>query len=204
MNALAAIMLREGKIRAIGLSEVSAPMLRRAHAVHPIAALQTEYSPWTRNPEIAALDACRELGVTFVAFSPLGRGFLAGAVSNPDELHEGDIRKPMPRFQGECFEANVRLLEKFRALAAEAGCTPARSQARHSARVTSYSPMAKGRVMRAVAARGSSRSRPSSPEGEPIRNSPGCTTRIQGQPEQSKNRAGSLSGGHTPKHGGRS
>ncbi len=75
-------LVKEGKIRAIGLSEVSAPTLRRAHAVHPIAALQTEYSPWTRNPEIAVLDACRELGVTFVAFSPVGRGFLAGGVSD--------------------------------------------------------------------------------------------------------------------------
>ena len=73
-------LVKEGKIRAIGLSEVSAPTLRRAHTVHPIAALQTEYSPWTRNPEIAVLDACRELGVTFVAFSPVGRGFLAGGV----------------------------------------------------------------------------------------------------------------------------
>ncbi|MDB5498872.1 MAG: aldo/keto reductase, partial [Phenylobacterium sp.] len=98
-------LVAEGKIRAIGLSEVSAPTLRRAHAVHPITALQTEYSPWTRNPEIAVLDACRELGVAFVAFSPVGRGFLAGGVRDLAKLGEGDMRKDMPRFQGEAFEA---------------------------------------------------------------------------------------------------
>lgn len=118
-------LVREGKIRSIGLSEVSAPTLRRAHAVHPIAALQTEYSPWTRNPEIAVLDACRELGVAFVAFSPVGRGFLAGGVRDPSQLEEGDFRKAMPRFQGEAFAANLRLYDRFAALAAEAGCTPA-------------------------------------------------------------------------------
>ncbi|MBI1199031.1 MAG: aldo/keto reductase [Phenylobacterium sp.] len=117
-------LVAAGKIRAIGLSEVSAPTLRRAHAVHPIAALQTEYSPWTRNPEIAVLDACHELGVTFVAFSPVGRGFLAGGVRRA-EFAEGDMRVAMPRFQGEAFEANLRLLARFEALAAKAGCTPA-------------------------------------------------------------------------------
>jgi hypothetical protein len=115
----------QGKIRAIGLSEVSAPILRRAHAVHPIAALQTEYSPWTRNPEIAVLDACHELGITFVAFSPVGRGFLAGDVRDPSKFQPGDMRTAMPRFQGEAFEANLRLLDAFAALAAKAGCTPA-------------------------------------------------------------------------------
>lgn len=118
-------LVREGKIRSIGLSEVSAPTLRRAHATHPIAALQTEYSPWTRNPEIAVLDACRELGVAFVAFSPVARGFLAGGVKDPAKLEEGDLRRNMPRFQGEAFDANLKLFQRFSALAAEAGCTPA-------------------------------------------------------------------------------
>jgi aryl-alcohol dehydrogenase-like predicted oxidoreductase len=118
-------LVAEGKIRTIGLSEVSAPTLRRAHAVHPITALQTEYSPWTRNPEIAVLDACRELGVAFVAFSPVGRGFLAGGVRDLSRLEEGDFRRGMPRFQGEAFEANLELFEEFEILAAEAGCTPA-------------------------------------------------------------------------------
>ena len=118
-------LVAAGKIRSIGLSEVSAPTLRRAHATHPIAALQTEYSPWTRNPEIAVLDACRELGVCFVAFSPVGRGFLAGGVRDPARLEDGDFRKSMPRFQGEAFAANLELFEEFEILAAEAGCTPA-------------------------------------------------------------------------------
>lgn len=118
-------LVKDGKIRTIGLSEVSAPALRRAHAVHPITALQTEYSPWTRNPEIAVLEACRELGVTFVAFSPVGRGFLAGGVTDPNDLVEGDFRKGMPRFQGEAFQANLKLLDGFREIAREAGCTPA-------------------------------------------------------------------------------
>lgn len=117
-------LVAAGKIRTIGLSEVSAPTLRRAHATHPIAALQTEYSPWTRNPEIAVLDACQELGVTFVAFSPVGRGFLAGGARTSD-FAEGDMRAMMPRFQGEAFAANLSLLARFEALAAEAGCTPA-------------------------------------------------------------------------------
>jgi aryl-alcohol dehydrogenase-like predicted oxidoreductase len=115
----------EGKIRTIGLSEVSAPTLRRAHAVHPIAALQTEYSPWTRNPEIAVLEACRELGVTFVAFSPVGRGFLAGGVKDASALDPSDFRVGMPRFQGDAFQSNLALLAGFEALAGEAGCTPA-------------------------------------------------------------------------------
>lgn len=118
-------LVREGKIRSIGLSEVSADTLRRAHAVHPIAAIQTEYSPWTRNPEVAVLDACRELGVTFVAFSPVARGFLAGGVRDVSRLEPGDIRLNMPRFQGENFAANLKLLERFETLARDAGCTPA-------------------------------------------------------------------------------
>lgn len=118
-------LVREGKIRAIGLSEVSAATLRRAHAVHPITALQTEYSPWTRNPEIAVLDACRELGVAFVAFSPVGRGFLAGGVRDPSQLEPSDFRTGMPRFQGENFARNLELLAGFEAIARDAGCTPA-------------------------------------------------------------------------------
>lgn len=118
-------LVAEGKIKTIGLSEVSADTLRRAHAVHPITALQTEYSPWTRNPEIAVLDACRELGVTFVAFSPVGRGFLAGGVTDLAQLEDGDFRKGMPRFQGEAFAANLRMFSGFADLARETGCTPA-------------------------------------------------------------------------------
>ena len=118
-------LVAAGKIRSIGLSEVSAVTLRRAHAVHPIAALQTEYSPWTRNPEIAVLQACRELGVAFVAFSPVGRGFLAGGVLDRGQLTPDDFRIGMPRFQGEAFAANLKLLGAFTELATSAGCTPA-------------------------------------------------------------------------------
>ncbi len=114
---------RAGKIRAIGLSEVGAATLRRAHAVHPIAAVQSEYSLWTRNPEIAVLEESGRLGVTFVAFSPLGRGFLAGGMSGPDALADGDIRRTMPRFQSPNFEANARLVAPLDAIAAEAGCS---------------------------------------------------------------------------------
>jgi aryl-alcohol dehydrogenase-like predicted oxidoreductase len=118
-------LVKAGKIRTIGVSEVSADTLRRAHAVHPITALQTEYSPWTRNPEIAVLDACRELGVAFVAFSPVARGFLAGGAPDPARFEDNDIRKAMPRFQGEAYQANLKLLDAFKAIADEAGCTPA-------------------------------------------------------------------------------
>lgn len=118
-------LVRAGKIRSIGLSEVSAATLRRAHAEHPIAALQTEYSLWTRNPEIAVLQACRELGVSFVAFSPLGRGFLGGQPLDPDAFDAKDIRRAMPRFAPEHHAANQRLLPAYHALAQEAGCSPA-------------------------------------------------------------------------------
>jgi aryl-alcohol dehydrogenase-like predicted oxidoreductase len=118
-------LVAEGKVRMIGLSEVSGETLRKAHAIHPIAALQSEYSPWTRNPELGALDACCELETAFVAFSPVARGFLAGSVNRADELEDKDIRKTMPRFMGEAFLANLKLLDGFKALAAEAGCTPA-------------------------------------------------------------------------------
>jgi len=118
-------LVREGKIRTIGLSEVSAATLRRAHAVHPVTAVQSEYSLWTRNPEVAVLDACRELGVTFVAFSPVARGFLAGGVHDMSALPPNDIRQQMPRFQGEAFAENLKLLARFDAFAREKGATPA-------------------------------------------------------------------------------
>ncbi len=121
--AVLADAVKAGKIGAIGLSEVSAETLRRAHAVHRITALQTEYSLWTRNPEIAVLAACRELGTTFVAFSPVARGFLADALHDPAALPKGDIRLGMPRFQEPHFAANLVLLDGFRAIAAEIGCT---------------------------------------------------------------------------------
>ena len=114
-----------GKIRSIGLSEVSAATLRRAAAVHPIAALQTEYSLWTRNPELGVLAACHELGTTFVAFSPVGRGFLAGGVPDPAALIDGDIRRTMPRFRAPHLAHNQALLAEFVAIAAELGHTPA-------------------------------------------------------------------------------
>jgi aryl-alcohol dehydrogenase-like predicted oxidoreductase len=118
-------LVTAGKISAIGLSEVGASTLRKAHATHPIAALQTEYSPWTRNPEIAVLDACRDLGVTFVAFSPVARGFLAGGASDPSRFGPGDFRSNMPRFLGDALTENLKLLDAFSLLAAEARCTPA-------------------------------------------------------------------------------
>ncbi|RSV42505.1 aldo/keto reductase [Sphingomonas sp. ABOLE] len=113
-----------GKIGAIGLSEMSAATLRRAHAVHPIAAMQTEYSPWTRNPEIAVLDACTELGTGFVAFSPVARGLLAGGIS-AEGVPEGDLRRGMPRFQGENLARNLDMAARFRAIAEAAGCSMA-------------------------------------------------------------------------------
>ena len=118
-------LVREGKVRAIGLSEVSAATLKRAHAVHPIAAVQTEYSLWTRNPEIAVLDACRELGAAFVAFSPVARGFLAGALRDVAALEPKDLRRNMPRFEPANFAANLKLLDGFIAIADELQCTPA-------------------------------------------------------------------------------
>lgn len=118
-------LVAAGKLGAIGLSEVSAATLRRAHAVHPIAAVQTEYSLWTRNPEIAVLEACRELGVAFVAFSPVARGFLADAVHDLATLHDKDIRRAMPRFTPEHHARNLQLLPSYRLLAEKAGCTPA-------------------------------------------------------------------------------
>jgi aryl-alcohol dehydrogenase-like predicted oxidoreductase len=115
----------EGKVRALGLSEVSAATLRRAHAVHPIAAVQTEYSLWTRNPEIQILAACRELGVAFVAFSPVARAFLTGTLRDVTGLDSKDIRKGMPRFQPDVYAQNLGLLPAYAALAQQAGCTQA-------------------------------------------------------------------------------
>ncbi len=114
-------LLREGKVRALGLSEVSAATLRRAQAVHPIAAVQTEYSLWTRNPEIAVLDACRELGAAFVAFSPVGRGFLTDALPDAAALDSKDIRRQMPRFSATHWPANVALRERLLAIAQRLG-----------------------------------------------------------------------------------
>jgi len=112
-------MVAEGKIGAIGLSEVSAATLRRARGEHPIAAVQTEYSLWTRNPEIAVLEACREAGTLFVAFSPLGRGFLAGAIQADTPLVEGDVRRGMPRFSADNLARNLPLLGELDAMARE-------------------------------------------------------------------------------------
>jgi len=118
-------LVAAGHIRAIGLSEVSAATLRRAHAVHPIAAVQSEYSLWTRNPELGVLEECRRLGAALVAFSPLARGFLTDVTIDPAALLPKDLRRDMPRFAPAHFEANLKLLPPYRALAREAGCTPA-------------------------------------------------------------------------------
>ena len=106
-------LVQEGKIREIGLSEVSADTLLKAHAVHPIAAVQSEYSLWTRNPEIAVLEKCRALGTAFVAFSPLGRGMLTGKLTNPATFSTNDIRNAMPRFKNEHFASNLALVERL-------------------------------------------------------------------------------------------
>ena len=117
-------MVKKGHIRSIGLSEVSAATLRKAHAVYPIAAVQTEYSLWTRNPEIAVLQACQELGTAFVAFSPVARGFLCGTPIDVAALDAKDIRRAMPRFMPENFAANQKLLPAYHAIAQDAGCSP--------------------------------------------------------------------------------
>ncbi len=125
VGALAGLV-RAGKIRHIGLSEVSAPTLRRAHAVHPIAAVQNEYSLWTREPEIGITSACRELGIALVAFSPLGRGFFGGELTDPARQFEpGDIRLAMPRFGPEHYAKNLALFGGYREIAAAVGCRPA-------------------------------------------------------------------------------
>lgn len=118
-------LVEEGKIKSIGLSEVSADTLRKAHAIHPVAALQTEYSLWTRNPEIAVLDACKELGTTFVAFSPVARGFLTGTPKGFDLFEEKDIRRNMPRFYPENFTKNMELYAQVAEIAEKENCTVA-------------------------------------------------------------------------------
>ncbi|MBB5391845.1 MULTISPECIES: aldo/keto reductase [unclassified Herbaspirillum] len=117
-------LVKAGKIRYIGLSEASAATIERAHRVHPIAALQSEYSLWTRDPEQDALATCRKLGIGFVAYSPLGRGFLTGAITRFEDLAEDDFRRTNPRFQGENFARNLALVEKVKQLAQGYGCTP--------------------------------------------------------------------------------
>lgn len=116
-------LVGEGKIRMIGLSEMSADTLRAAHAVHPISAMQSEYSLMTRNPEIAVLDACKALGVTFVPFSPVGRGYLADEPLDPNNYHETDLRRTFPRFTDPHFSANLKLLDTARQYASDLGCT---------------------------------------------------------------------------------
>ena len=118
-------LVAAGKAKHIGLSEAGAETIRRAHAVHPITALQSEYSLWTRDPEGEILDTCRELGIGLVAYSPLGRGFLAGRFTSPDELDDGDFRKNHPRFQGDNLEHNTKIVETVKAIAAEKDVTPA-------------------------------------------------------------------------------
>jgi aryl-alcohol dehydrogenase-like predicted oxidoreductase len=117
-------LVDQGKVRHLGLSEASPDTIRRAHAVHPITALQTEYSLWTRDPEDAVLPTTRELGIAFVAYSPLGRGFLSGAITAPDDLAEDDFRRHNPRFQRENFDSNLALVERVREIAAEKDATP--------------------------------------------------------------------------------
>lgn len=117
-------LVQQGKVRYIGLSEASAATLARAHKVHPISALQTEYSLWTRDPELDVLAACRRLGVGFVPYSPLGRGFLTGAITRPEDFAADDYRRSSPRFQGDNFSKNLALVEKVKSFAVQVGCTP--------------------------------------------------------------------------------
>ncbi|MCB9524243.1 MAG: aldo/keto reductase [Myxococcales bacterium] len=118
-------LVKAGKVRALGLSEATPEQVRRAHAVHPISALQTEFSLWSREPELELLDTCKELGITFVAYSPLGRGFLTGAIQSPEDFAADDFRRHNPRFQGENFQKNLDLVATVRAMAADKGVTPA-------------------------------------------------------------------------------
>lgn len=117
-------LVKEGKVRHLGLSEASPRTIRKAHAVHPIAALQTEYSLWSREPEDELLDTCRELGIAFVAYSPLGRGFLSGAIRSIDDLAADDGRRYLPRFMEENFQKNLDVVEAVEKLAKAKGCTP--------------------------------------------------------------------------------
>jgi aryl-alcohol dehydrogenase-like predicted oxidoreductase len=117
-------LVQHGKVRYLGLSEAAPATIRRAHAVHPITALQTEYSLWSREPEQEILSTVRELGIGFVAYSPLGRGFLTGRFQRPEDIPEDDWRRRMPRFQGENFQANLRLVERVKEIAARGKVTP--------------------------------------------------------------------------------
>jgi aryl-alcohol dehydrogenase-like predicted oxidoreductase len=117
-------LVEAGKVRYLGLSEASPRTIRRAHAIHPISALQTEYSLWTRDPEDAVLPTIRELGIGFVAYSPIGRGFLSGRFKSPDDFDESDFRKHHPRFQGENFRKNLELVDKVKQIAEEKGVLP--------------------------------------------------------------------------------
>jgi aryl-alcohol dehydrogenase-like predicted oxidoreductase len=118
-------LVRAGKVRFLGLSEPSAKTIERAHKVHPITAVQSEYSLWTRDPEDGILQTCEKFGIGFVPYSPLGRGFLTGAIKSPDDFEDDDYRKHSPRFEGENFKRNLELVDKVRELAAGKGCTPA-------------------------------------------------------------------------------
>ncbi|MEN6333181.1 MAG: aldo/keto reductase, partial [Phycisphaerales bacterium] len=118
-------LVEQGKIQHIGLSEAAIETIRRANDVHPVTALQTEYSLWSRDPEDGTLDACRELGIGFVAYSPLGRGFLTGQIKSFDDLPANDFRRSSPRFQGANFQKNLELVERIEEMAAEKGCAPA-------------------------------------------------------------------------------
>src|SRR5450755_2202103 len=118
-------LVKQGKVRYLGLSEASPKTIRRAHKVHPISALQSEYSLWEREPEGEIIPTCRELGIGFVPYSPLGRGFLSGRFSKPEDLDEGDFRRSGPRFTGENLKANLALAEKVREIAEEKGASPA-------------------------------------------------------------------------------
>jgi len=118
-------LVRQGKVRFLGLSEASAETIRRAHAVHPITAVQSEYSLWTRDPEAEVLPTCREIGIGFVPYSPLGRGFLTGKIQKPEDLPEDDYRRTTPRFQGENFQRNLEIVKRVEEIAREKHCTPA-------------------------------------------------------------------------------
>jgi aryl-alcohol dehydrogenase-like predicted oxidoreductase len=117
-------LVKEGKVRGIGLSEVNVKTLRKAHATYPLSALQSEYSLWSREPEDEIIPACKELGIAFVAYSPLGRGFLTGQIKSFEDLDKDDFRRTSPRFQGENFNKNLELVKKIEAIAKEKNCTP--------------------------------------------------------------------------------
>jgi len=117
-------LVRQGKVRYLGLSEAAPATIRRAHAVHPISALQSEYSLWTRDPEEEVLPTVRALGIGFVPYSPLGRGFLTGEIKSPDDFAANDFRRNIPRFQGAAFQKNLELVAEIKKLAAAKGCTP--------------------------------------------------------------------------------